>query len=107
MNLESRSEVIVCSRNSMEPNNLSKVEVTKFEELHTCESEEADQFLQRKGMKVGDPEEKKRVEYIYTCGMNPLRAAKALQNPHSKTANHNLVMTVPLTGNSFQAALIK
>lgn len=39
--------------------------------------------------------------------MNPLRAAKALQNPHSKTANHNLVMTVPLTGNSFQAALIK
>ncbi|PHU04309.1 hypothetical protein BC332_25131 [Capsicum chinense] len=36
--------------------------------LHTRESEEADQFLQRKGMKVGDPEEKKRVEYIYTCG---------------------------------------
>ncbi|PHT36570.1 hypothetical protein CQW23_24270 [Capsicum baccatum] len=106
MILESQSEVIVCSRNAMDPNNILKVEVTKFEELHNRESKEADQFLQRKGIKVGDPEEKK-VEYIYTCGMNPLRATKALQNPHSKAANHNLVMTVPIMGNSFQAALIK
>ncbi|PHT35213.1 hypothetical protein CQW23_27013 [Capsicum baccatum] len=105
MNLESQSEVIVCSSNAIEPNNLSKVEVTK--ELYTHKSEEADQFLQRKGMKVGNPEENKRVEYIYTCGMNPLRAAKDLQNPHSKTANRSLVMTDPLMGNAFQAALIK
>lgn len=74
----------------MEPNNLSKVEVTKLEQLHTRESEEADQFLQRNGIEVADPEEKKRVEYIYTTGMNPLRAAKALQNPHSKTAKNFL-----------------
>ncbi|PHT77905.1 hypothetical protein T459_15957 [Capsicum annuum] len=106
MNLESRSEVIVSSRNAMDPNNLSKVEVTKFEQLHIRESEEDDQFLQRNRMKVGDPE-KKIVEYIYTTGMNPLRAAKALQNPHSKSANHNLVMTVPFKKNSFQEALIK
>ena len=57
MNLESRSEVIVSSRNAMEPNNLSKVEVTKLEQLHTRESEEADQFLQRNGIQVADPEE--------------------------------------------------
>jgi len=33
---------------------------------------------------------KKRVSYIYTTGMNPLRAAKALQNPHSKTEKNFL-----------------
>lgn len=44
----------------MEPNNLSKVEVTKLEQQHTRESEEADQFLQRNGIQVADPEEKKK-----------------------------------------------
>lgn len=37
-------------------------EVTKLEQLHTRFREEADQFLQRNGIQVSDPEEKKKFQ---------------------------------------------